>query len=453
MNVLDMLNAPWAIQPAMLTEMCAIYAGHRNGEARDIKAIEAAIGKPLNNTQRPYEVQDGVALIPIDGVLSKRAGLFQQISGGMSYTSLQDDLAQALSDPLVTSIILTIDSPGGSVDGVESAGNAIYAARSQKPIAAYVDGNACSAAYWLGSAASQMFIGSDTDSVGSIGVVMTHLDTSASDTLRGLKYTALAAGQYKTTGSSHKPLSGQDFGTIQDQLDQLYGQFVDTVARNRNTDAQTVADKMADGRVFLGQKAIDAGLVDGKMTLPALVQRMKSVSGASSGGAQPQPQPKGYIAMAEVELTKAAYDAALATAKQSGVDAGLIQGRAEGATTERERIQSIEKVALPGHEALIAGLKFDGKTTAPEAAVKVLAAEHELRGKELEKMRAGAPKPVPASAGSAEADRENANAAAAPIEIDANAVAEQARTLVAKAKAEGKHLSYAAAVAQLTAKK
>lgn len=156
--------------------------------------------------------------------------------------------------------------------------------------------------------------------------------------------------------------------------------------------------------------------------------------------------------MAEVELTKAAYDAALAQAKQSGIDAGITQGRTEGATAERERIQAIEKSLLPGHEKLISELKFDGKTTGAEAAVQVLQAENKLRGEELTKMRAAAPAPVQASQGSEAADKEAANAKVEPAAIDSAAIAEQARTLVAKAKLEGKTLSYAQAVAQLTAK-
>jgi len=456
MNVLDMLKAPWAIEPEMLTEMCAIYIGHRNGEPRDIKAIEAAIGKPLNNAPKPYEVQDGVAMIPIEGVLSKRMGLFQQISGGQSYTSLQQDLAQALADPEVTSIILTIDSPGGAVDGVQAAGDAIYAARSQKPIAAYVDGKATSAAYWLGSAASQMYIGSDTDQVGSIGVISQHIDTSNAEHQRGVKITDIAAGRYKAVGSQHAPLSAQDRNAIQDHLDQLYGTFVDTVARNRGVDAQTVQQKMADGRVFVGQKAIDAGLVDGKMTLPQLMQQMKSEGGAMPGRprmSQPQHQPKGSQPMAEeTTYTVAQMDAAKKEAHDAAFAAGIAQGRTEGATAERERIQAVEKSLLPGHEKLIAELKFDGKTSGAEAALQVLQAENKLRGEELTRMRSQAPPPVPPSGGSQAADAEAANAKAPEAVIDPSAVAEQARSLVAKAKTEGKFLSFAQAVAQVTAK-
>jgi capsid assembly protease len=289
MNVLDILNSPWAIAPEKLNEICAIYAAHRDRETRDLQALEklveskaytgAASGAGSSSGRKNYTVEDGVALISIEGVLSKRISMFQQICGGMSYTSLQQDLAAALADPNVKSIILTIDSPGGTVDGVQAASDAIFAARSQKPICAYVDGLAASAAYWLGSAASEVYIGSDTDTVGSIGIVTQHLDTSMAEHQRGVKITDIAAGRYKTVGSQHAPLSAQDRSTIQDQLDHMYSIFVDTVARNRGTDAETALSKMADGRVFIGQKAIDAGLVDGKMTLMQLMQKMSARTG------------------------------------------------------------------------------------------------------------------------------------------------------------------------------
>lgn len=275
MNILDILNSLWAIAPEKLNEICAIYAAHRNGEQADFKAIEAALGKPLGpGGAKAYTVQDGVAILPLEGVLSKRMSLFSQISGGQSYQSFQRELQQALDDPQVSAIILTIDSPGGQVDGAQAAADAIYAARRVKPIYAHVNGMAASAAYWLGSSASKVYIGSDTDQVGSIGVVTQHVDTSNAEHQRGVKITEIAAGRYKTVGSQHSPLSATDRNLIQDQLDHVYGVFVDSVARNRGVKVDAVLSKMADGRVFVGQKAIDAGLVDGKSTLSALIAKL-----------------------------------------------------------------------------------------------------------------------------------------------------------------------------------
>ncbi len=85
-----------------------------------------------------------------------------------------------------------------------------------------------------------------------------------------------------------------------------------------------------------------------------------------------------------------------------GFEAGLLDGVAKGkeeglktgAETERQRIQDVESQCIPGHESLIAGLKYDGKTTGPEAAVKVLAAEKEVRVNFHKDMKEGAVKPM-----------------------------------------------------------
>jgi hypothetical protein len=93
----------------------------------------------------------------------------------------------------------------------------------------------------------------------------------------------------------------------------------------------------------------------------------------------------------EQQLTAqvAELTAQLAASKQAEAVA-----RAEGAAAERERIKAVEASLLPGHEALILSLKYDGKTTAPEAAVAILAAERELRGKAATLLAGDAPKPA-----------------------------------------------------------
>lgn len=314
MNVLDILNSPWAITPEKLTEMCAIYAAHRNGESANLKAIEVALGKPLGpGGAKAYEVLDGVAVLPLEGILSKRMGLFGQISGGQSYQSFQSELQQALDDPTVSAIILQIDSPGGAVDGAQQAADAVFAARSVKPICALVDGQMCSAAYWVGSSASKVYIGSDVDVVGSIGVVTQHVDTSAAEYMQGIKVTDITAGKYKRIASQHSPLSPEGRGAIQDQLDHVYGVFVDAVARNRSVAADTVVNKMADGRVFRGQQAIAAGLVDGKIALPALIKQLRGQKRGLGSFAKTSAKPADANAAAAI-VTASKTNAEMATA-------------------------------------------------------------------------------------------------------------------------------------------
>jgi signal peptide peptidase SppA len=295
MNILSVLNSPWAILPEKLLDIQAIYAAHLLGEKIDITAIEAKLGKPLNNNNKSlgYTIIDGVAVIPIDGVISKRMNLFTQISGGVSTQLLQSDFAAALEDPLAHSILLLIDSPGGSIDGLQQAADDIRAARGVKPVYAFADGLMASAAYWIGSAAEKVFSASDTTAVGSIGVIAKHTDYSKSQERDGLKVTDIYAGKYKAVGSPDAPLSDEGRAVLQSQVDHAYSVFVDAVAKNRGVPTRTVLDKMADGRIFIGKQAVEAGLVDGIASMPEVIaqltkRRSDSLAGISAAAVQPE---------------------------------------------------------------------------------------------------------------------------------------------------------------------
>ncbi len=373
MKLLDVLTAPWAIEPSKLLEIQAIYATHLRGDKIDIGALEQKLGRPLNNEAQRYTIQDGVAILPLDGVIAKKANLFSQISGGVSTELAARDLRDAMADPAVHSIILLIDSPGGTVDGTQALADIVAA--STKPIVTLANGTMASAAYWIGSAANAAYIADSTTIVGSIGVVATHTDVSQAEAKDGIKTTEIFAGQYKRIASNYAPLTPEGRQTMQDQVDYTYSLFVSAVAANRGVSTDTVLSNMADGRIFIGQQAIDAGLVDGVSTLDALVAKLngdRSQGGAIASSKQIT-KPKG--ASMNIDQIKAEHPELAAALAAEGHAAGL----AAGALGERERIQAVEGQSIPGHEALIASLKFDGKSTAGDAAQAVLAAEKTTR--------------------------------------------------------------------------
>lgn len=429
MKILDVITAPWAIQPAKLLEIQGIYATHLRGDKIDIKGVEAALGRPLNNQALGYEVTDGVAVLPINGVISKRMNLMAQISGGTSTELAGRDLTAAMNDPAVNAIILQIDSPGGTVDGTETLANIVRAAKSTKPVVALADGMMASAAYWIGSAADAIYMTDNVTQVGSIGVVATHTDISAAEQSRGVKTTEITAGKFKRVASQYGALSESGRQTIQDQVDYLYSVFVQTVADNRGVSVDTVLENMADGRVFIGQQAIDAGLVDGVSTRDALIAKLSQQgAGRQDAGSRIQDsgktKPAAIVAASSTQGKEKVMDKI--TMQQLLADAPDIaetlraEGRSAGATAERERIQAVFGSNLAGHEALINTLAFDGKTSGPEAAVAVLNAEKTLRGNALAGRRADAPEPVAHAA--AESDTAAAQAAAeAGLSVEAKA--------------------------------
>lgn len=293
-------SAPWAIQPEHLIRLDALAAEHIKA-AGDHQAAALLLPPAAKNG---IAVIDGVALIDITGPLTKGFSWLTALIGGTSMQLAGAAVNQAAQDPNVKGILLRIDSPGGSVDGTEVLARAVREAATQKQVLTLASGCIASAAYWVGSAANAVYLDSETTMAGSIGVVSKHTDISALESRVGIKTTEITSGKFKRIASMHEPLSEAGRSSIQGQLDHLYGVFVGAVAAHRGASVQAVLDRMADGRVFIGQQAIDAGLADGFATQSELMARLRA---GQKPAPKPIPQPT-RNAMTTREITQAAFD-------------------------------------------------------------------------------------------------------------------------------------------------
>lgn len=395
MQLLDVLTAPWAIEPAKLLEIQAIYAAHFRGEKADIAAVEARIGRPLANVPAPYTVTDGVAVLQVCGVMAKRANMFMDISGGVSTQLAARDLLQAASDPAVHSIIQVYDTPGGTVDGTQAFASTIRQVGAIKPVIALADGLMASAGVWAGTAASQIYIADTTTGVGSIGVVSQHIDLSGRDAQNGIKRTEIFAGKFKRIASDTGPLTEAGRQSIQESVDYTYSLFVQAVATQRGVSVDQVLNDMADGRMFIGEQAINAGLVDGVATLDELIAKLNQDRSRSAAPGRASGKTPGRAAAVQstplVKKGTTMNPEEFAAAHPEAVAAF----RAEGATAERARIQAVEGQLIPGHEALINTLKFDGKSSPGDAAMAVNAAERNTRAAHAAALASDAPAALP----------------------------------------------------------
>lgn len=359
-------NAPWAITEEMLHQIRAVHARWESGEDFDRASIEARIGRPLVNSPQGYEVRDGAALVPLRGVLAPRMNMLTEVSGGTSTELFSRDIRNALEDPAVRSIVIMADTPGGAVAGTQSAAQVVEAVRGVKPIATFATGMIASAGVWVGTAADLVVLADGVTQAGGVGVVATHVDVSKREEAMGQKTTEIVAGSYKRAASQYGPLTEKGLETLQGQVDYLYSLFVSDVARHRGTTEADVLERMADGRMFIGQQAVDAGLADRVGTLEELIAELNSRAASSA-----------RVTIAATQSMDSPPMTPHATASQwaaENPDAAALL-RAEGAETERQRIAAVRAQTMPGHEALIEQLAADGSTTGPEAAVQVLAAE------------------------------------------------------------------------------
>ena len=253
------IGTPWAISPRHLDNLIVNYTEFLKSPLDSVQALSINFSDDKNDPG--YVVDNGVAIIPISGPISKSRGIFSFLFGGTSYGEIATALMNAMIDKDVGAIVFDIDSPGGTVAGVEAVGDLIFDNRDEKPIISFANGMMASAAYWLGSAA-ETIVGTKTSEVGSIGVLMIHEDQSKMDKEMGLKITYLTAGKYKALGNPHEPLGDTAKAIFMDELNEIYTVFVDTVARNRDIEFETVLTSQADGRVFIGQQSKDRGMID-----------------------------------------------------------------------------------------------------------------------------------------------------------------------------------------------
>ncbi len=222
----------------------------------DSLAISAA---QHSHNAHAFEAQNSIGIVPIHGSLTHRSLGMDALSGLMSYAEIEHHFLAALENDQVEHIILDIDSPGGEVNGVFDLVDRIYAARQIKPISALINESGFSAAYVLASAANQIIV-PRTAGVGSIGVIAAHIDQSENDKQNGICVTTVFAGDRKNDLSPHAPLTDDALMHLQQQVDDTYELFVDTVARNRNISSAAV--KKTQAGIYFGADAVNANLAD-----------------------------------------------------------------------------------------------------------------------------------------------------------------------------------------------
>lgn len=206
-----------------------------------------------------YDVVEGVAIIPIQGTLVQKLGTLRPYSGMTGYDGIRACFLRAMNDSEVTAICLDIDSPGGEVAGCFDLVDEIYASRGSKPIWAILSESAYSAAYALASAADKIIV-PRTGGVGSVGVIVMHVDWSQKIKSEGLQVTIITYGDRKAESNPYEPLSDAARKAIQSDIDEMGRLFVSTVSRNRGIAEKTIRD--TEAACFLGADGVQLGLAD-----------------------------------------------------------------------------------------------------------------------------------------------------------------------------------------------
>lgn len=218
-----------------------------------------------------------IAVIPIRGTLMKQQS---SMSSSTSTVQARRMVRAAMADPDIAGILLSIDSPGGTVAGTQALGDDIAAAGKRKPVYAYVDDLAASAAFWLASQAEQVFT-IDTGLVGSIGTYLAVEDRSKLAEALKVKVHVIKAGQFKGAGHPGTEITEEQLAKWQEDVNAMNEHFLQAVARGRKLSVDKVRE-IADGRVHLGAQAQQLGLIDGLKSFDETLAALRDRSAKST---------------------------------------------------------------------------------------------------------------------------------------------------------------------------
>ena len=250
MNARDLIltQEPWAIAPEAMDGIIGLAMDMAAGKLFTLPQSEAP--------QSIMSVADGVATISITGPLLPTTDEFDRVMlGATSLDEVRSTVESAAADPAVTSIVLNIDSPGGTVRGTPEAADAIYEASKVKPVSAHTSGTMASAAYWLGSQATSVSM-TRSASVGSIGVMVPHIDQSKRAEMLGVKVELFTTGKFKAAGFPGTSLTESQRELIQERIDQVFGEFKSAVTRQ----GRKIPAEAMQGQTFYGPQAESLGL-------------------------------------------------------------------------------------------------------------------------------------------------------------------------------------------------
>ncbi len=253
----------WVLEKETLKVVDDIISARLVGRLSDMALVNTNSTEEYTNKERhkPYEVVDGVAVISMNGVIGKRMGMFDAMSGGVSTQRIQLQIEDALTDPAILAVVMSIDSPGGTVDGTAELADWMLANRGVKPVHAYVDGTMASGAYWFGSVCDRI-TAYRTARIGSVSAVICHYDRSQADVKAGIKRTFITSGEYKRIANDAEPLSEKGEAYLQDSTDRYHAMFVEGVAAGRGLTPEEVQEKFGNAKVHLAAEALEIGMID-----------------------------------------------------------------------------------------------------------------------------------------------------------------------------------------------
>jgi len=262
----EILSGAWLISKERSTAYASILLSMLKGE--NFSDVDSAIARERNRSYVIGAIGDqpqrfgftdtnipegSVAIIPIRSEILK----YDQPCGPRGSQSILSDVKSADQNPNIKSIVLVVDSPGGQVTGTDLLAEAIC--NSEKPVVAYIEGMAASAAYWIISGATKIIASSDLDRIGSIGTMLIVEDLQPALEAQGVKFHEIYASlSVDKNADLNQVLDGKYESYQKNVLDVINSKFLSSIKANR----PAVDDSTLTGKMYFAPEAIALGLID-----------------------------------------------------------------------------------------------------------------------------------------------------------------------------------------------
>lgn len=354
---LDQYTGLWAVNDGRFLQVLQAVSSidlrshilaHRDRDVSQPKATEIVEAAGVGATK--------IAVIDIEGTLTKQGSSF---SDAGSMVRIRQHVRAAANDPSVGGILLRIDSPGGTVSGTADLADEIVAARQKKPVHAFVEDMAASAAYWLCSQCDRVVANNRTAVVGSIGTFVGLYDLSGWAAKEGIKAIVVKSGSLKGAGFPGTEITEEQVATWQDLIDKTQAEFTAAVASGRGMSTDDV-QAIADGRVHMAADAQAMGLIDGIESFEAAMANLAQAAMVTSQEKGPNMTTGTEKKAATSKELKAAFPKADATFLLDQLDRGatIDEARVAWAETLEARLEiRDEELAAARKSSKPAGVK------------------------------------------------------------------------------------------------
>lgn len=280
----------WALESRFFDSIAPVVM-HRLATGRDLSFLQAAHTTPQVKAGESiqvspslfYDYENGYHAKDSDGSimpLTRITGTIQKVGMcGPGTRSMGERLQLNDAKPHVKGHLLYVDSPGGAVDGTPEFGSVI--ANLEKPVVAFVDGMAASAAYWIASQADFIVANANNiTEVGSIGTLCMLVNQSEWLKKEGIKLEIMRAEKSKDKArlNAYEEWPEEELAALQEDLNEINQLFISAVTNGRAGKLRTGSEDIFTGKMYKKEKALEMGMVDKIGSMQDAINAVRNIS-------------------------------------------------------------------------------------------------------------------------------------------------------------------------------